>query len=274
MRLEEINQFGIELETWLRMRFHPVAMKMIKKDDKIPKEAIIPTRDWKHKYALCQSIARSQRNGETIFMLKDDHWCFEPVVGLGYVRFPKTFNNGNHRYPDSVKTIKAAAEWGKNMPRLPFGKYQGIILSPINNCNFIPEIVVMHVNGLMATMLMIVKNWIDGKDINCQISGHAACVYAIVPSLLNKKCNIALPCKGDRRLAFAQDDEIIFTIPIHLLQDFIKGIRYLQEREWGLPLIVQMKEEYDLKRKYKEEGEKLGLNLTPSPPRSQKYEKF
>jgi len=41
-------------------------------------------------------------------MLKDAHWCFEPVVGLGYVRFPKIFNNGKYRYPDSVKTIKAA----------------------------------------------------------------------------------------------------------------------------------------------------------------------
>ncbi|GAH27284.1 unnamed protein product, partial [marine sediment metagenome] len=32
---------------------------MLKEDDEIPKEAIIPTRDWKHKYALCQAIARA-----------------------------------------------------------------------------------------------------------------------------------------------------------------------------------------------------------------------
>ena len=55
----------------------------------------------------------------------------------------------------------------------------------------------------MATLLTIVKNWIDGKDIKCQISGHAACVYASVHSLLNKECNIALPCQGDRRVASA-----------------------------------------------------------------------
>lgn len=68
----------------------------------------------------------------------------------------------------------------------------------------------MHINGLMATMLMIIKNWIDGKDIQCQISGHAACVYAVVPSILNKKCHLALPCQGDRCVALDQDDEIIF----------------------------------------------------------------
>lgn len=35
-----------------------------------------------------------------------------------------------------------------------------------------------------------------------------------------------------------------------------------------------MKEEYDLKPKYKEEGEKLGLNLTHSLMRPQKYGNF
>lgn len=274
MQVSEFNSLAIELENWLRMRFHPVAVKMLKEDDEIPKETIVPTRDWKHKYALCQAIARAQRNEETITMLINDHWCFEPVVGLGMVKYPENFENGNHRYPDSVRSLKAAAEWGKNMPRLPFGEYKGITVAPTNKCKFIPEVIVMHVNGLMATMLMIIKNWIDGKDINCQISGHAACVYAIVPSILNKKCHLALPCRGDRGVALAQDDEIIFTLPTHLLRDFIEGIRNLQKKEWGLPILVDMKEEYNLKPKYKEEGENLGLNLSISPPRIQKYEKY
>ena len=274
MQVSEFNNLAIELENWLRMRFHPVAVKMLKKDEKIPKDSIVPTRDWKHKYALCQAIARSQRNEETITMLKNDNWCFEPVIGLGLVPFPESFENGTHRYPDSVRNLKAAAEWGKNMPRLPFGEYKGIILAPANKCKFVPDIVVMHVNGLMSTMLTIIKNWIDGKDIQCQISGHAACVYAIVPSILKEECNVAFPCKGDRRLAFAQDDEIIFTLPTRLLPDFIEGIRYLQKKEWGLPILVEMKEEYDLKPKYKEEGENLGLDLNISPPREQKYEKY
>jgi len=69
-QVSEFNNLAIELEAWLKMRFRPVAVKMLKKDDKIPKEAIIPTHDWKHKYELCQAIARSQRNEETITMLK------------------------------------------------------------------------------------------------------------------------------------------------------------------------------------------------------------
>jgi len=275
MNLDELHQMGKELEIWLRMRVHPIAVKLLNSKNEVPQGAIIPTRDWKHKYALCQAFARSQDgHKETIAMFKEDHWCFEPVIGLGLAKRIPEFLEGHHRYPDSVKTLKAGAQWCKNMPYLPYGKYQGIVSAPIHLCNFIPDLIVMHVDGRMATYLMIIRNYIDGKDITCQLSGHAACVYAIVPSMLNRECHIALPCKGDRTIAFAQDNEIIFTLIPEMLPDFIQGIQYEQEHEWGLPFFTKLKEEYFLKPKYKAFGEKIGLDLNQSPPRPQQYEKF
>ena len=47
--LKEIQEYGTELETWLRMRVHPIAVKMLKSVDEVPKDAVIPTRDWGHK---------------------------------------------------------------------------------------------------------------------------------------------------------------------------------------------------------------------------------
>jgi len=86
LMLKEIREMGAELEHWLRMRVHPIGVKLLRKSEEVPEGAIIPTRDWGHKYALCQSFSRSQRSGETIAMFKEDHWCAEPVVGLGLLR--------------------------------------------------------------------------------------------------------------------------------------------------------------------------------------------
>jgi len=274
MTLEELHEMGTELEHWLRMRVHPIAVKMLKDKNEVPEGAIIPTRDWKHKYALCQSFARSQRNGETIAMFKEDNWCAEPVLGLGFAERIPSFLEGHHRYPDSVRDLEAAAAWCKNMPYLEYGLYKGIVSAPINTCNFMPDIIVMHVNGMMTSQLTIVKNWIDGKDIYAQLSGHAACVYAVVPSLLKHECQIAIPCKGDRRLAAAQDDEILFTIIPELLPDFIAGARFLQQHNWGIPMIQEYKEEYDLKPGYRDLAEELGMDMRQSPPRQQKYQKY
>lgn len=272
--LQEVNECGLELKQWLGMRVYPIAVKMLKSREEVPQGAVIPTRDWGHKYSLCQTFARSQREGLTIAMFKEDHWCFEPVLGLGLAERIPYFLEGHHRYPDSVRDLKDAAKWCQNMPHLEYGKYQGIVSAAIHTCNFMPDIVVMHVTGLQGTMLLIIKNWIDGEDIVSQLSGHAACVYCTVPSLLKHECTVAFPCKGDRRNAFAQDDEVLFTILPELLPDFIAGARWLQDHEWGLPLIEVFKEEYPLKKAYAEEGEMVGLDLKQSPPRPQKYQKF
>lgn len=274
INLEELHKMSTDLEMWLRMRVRPIAVKMLKSEEEVPEGAVIPTRHWKHKYSLCQAFGRAQRNMETIAMFKDDHWCFEPALGLGLIERTPYFLEGHHRYPDSVRELEAASEWCKAMPHLEYGKYEGIMVGPANTCKFTPDVITMHVNGMMTSQLLIVKNWIDGKDIHAQLSGHAACVYAIVPALLNRECQVAIPCKGDRRLAFTQDDEIFFTLIPEMLPDFIKGIQFLQEHNWGIPMLQEYKEEYDLKPRYKEMGEKLGLDLTQSPPRRQKYQKY
>ena len=72
----------------------------------------------------------------------------------------------------------------------------------------------------------------------------------------------------------AQDDEILFTLIPEMLPDVVAGARFLQEHEWGLPLIQEYKEEYDLKPKYARLGEMLGMDMRQSPPRPQKYQKY
>ncbi len=272
--LKEVHECAVELEQWLRMRVHPMAVKMLRNREEVPEGAIVPTRDWGHKYALCQSFAKSQRDGLTIAMFKEDLWCFEPAIGLGFVERIPYFLEGHHRYPDSVRDLKAAAEWCRNMPHLGYGLYKGIVSAPVNTCSFMPDVIVMHVNGMMASQLLIIKCWIDGRDIHSQLSGHAACVYAVVPPLLNRECAVAIPCKGDRRLAFAQDDEILFTLLPEMLPDFIAGARFLQEHNWGIPMIQEYKEEYDLKPEYARLGEMIGMDMKKSPPCPQAYQKY
>jgi len=250
--LEEVHKLGTELERWLRMRVHPIAVKMLKGREDVPGDAVIPTRDWGHKYALCQAFAKAQRDGLTVAMFKEDMWCFEPVLGLGLA--------------ESIPY--------RNMPHLEYGEYQGIAVGPVNTCSFMPQVVTMHVNGMQMSQLLIVKNWIDGRDVHSQLSGHAVCNYAVVPPLLSGECTVAIPCKGDRRLAMAQDDEIMFSLLPDMLPDFVEGTRFLQEHNWGIPMLQEYKEEYDLKPAYAKLGEMLGMDMKKSPPREQKYQKY
>lgn len=267
MDLKQLNEMGTELEQWLRMRVHPVAIKMLQSRDEVPEGTIIPTRDWGHKYAQCQAFAKSQREGISIAMFKEDNWCPEPVVGYGFVQRNKHFLDGDNRYPASVKDVTAAKEWCENMPTFSYGKYKGILSAPIGTCNYMPDLIIMHINGMMMSQLLIVKNWIDGKDLRCQLSGHAACVYAVVPALTKNECCVSIPCFGDRKFAGAQDDELLFTITPDMLPEFIKGSRFLQKNNWGIPESKIYKEEYNLSPDYIKLAEGIGMDVKPSPPR-------
>lgn len=271
MEINEMRTMCFELEQWLRLRLYIVGVKLLESRDHLHQEVIVPTRDWGHKLSLCQAIARVQRRGETIAMFKEDHWCPEPVLGLGLAQRSSFFLEGHHRYPDSAKTIEAGATWCINMPYLEYNRYVGTVCAPATKCNFSPDVLVMHVNGMMLSQLLNVRNWIDGKDLRSQLSGHAGCVYAIVPPFLDHDCQVAIPCKGDRRYAGAQDDEILFSIPLKMLPDFFYGSKWLQEHGWSVPHIQDYKEEYDLKFVYKDLAESIGMDVNISPPQEQKF---
>jgi len=266
LELEELHNMGTEFERWLRVRVHPIAVKLLESKDDIPEGAIIPTRDLRKRITLCQAFSKSQRTGETIAMFKEDHWCFEPLIGLGLAERIPAFLEGYHRYPDSVKDMRAASEWCKNMPYLEFGRYEGVVTGPISTCKFMPDVIVIHVNGMMTSQLLIVKNWIDGGDIHCQLSGHAGCVYSIVPAIKQKSCNVAIPCRGDRQVAMAQDDEIFFSFVPEMLPDFVAGINWLEKQNWGIPMNLMLKEEVELRPKYIEMAKKLGVDLRKPTP--------
>jgi uncharacterized protein (DUF169 family) len=61
------------------------------------------------------------------------------------------------------------------------------------------------------------------------MSGQGAYVHSIVPVIHTGECNVTLPCLGDRRRAFAQDDEVIFSTPLGKMKSLIAGLIALSD---------------------------------------------
>jgi uncharacterized protein (DUF169 family) len=70
---------------------------------------------------------------------------------------------------------------------------------------------------------------------------------------------VAIPCRGDRQVAMAQDDEIFFSLVPEILPDIIKGIDILEKNDWGIPMKHFLKEEVEMRPKYIEMAELLGM---------------
>lgn len=180
----------------LRLRTHILAIKMIKDKKDIPKEAKRLVKDLGCHLDLCQGFAMSRWEGKTIAMLKEGMWCFEPVVGYGLAEPPEIFLEGDNRFPTSAMIKEAGRNWANSFPRLKVDEYIGIVSAPIEKCNFEPDMFIIYCDPSQLTQLLIIKECIDGGSITCTLSGHTACVYAVVPVLRNRQCLVASPCMG------------------------------------------------------------------------------
>jgi len=255
--MTEFHDYARRIEEQLRLSSNPLAVKMLKTEDDIPPEAKRPTVDYGKCLAACQCFALSRKYGETVAQLFEDNWCPEPVIGFGLAEPPQFFFDGRNRYPSGVASLEAGANWAREFPRLKAGKYIGLVSAPLRTASFDPDMAVIYCNSAQLIRLLLGIAYEDGRDITTVLGGHSACVYAVVPTLLKNECQVAVPCRGDRGRAGAQDDEVIFSVPRDQIGRLAFGLE--QEGTGRLPTGFSMTPEYELSESYAEMARQMGM---------------
>ncbi len=230
--LAAFNTYGADLEKMMYLRTYPIALKMLKSESEIPKGAIRPKKDRGEHYAMCQAFAVARRQGMTLAMFIEDHWCFEPVISYGLVETPQDYLDG---FTNSffIADKKAAAKHAREMTRIPVGKYPGMVLGPLKTANFIPDLTMIYSNTAQLRHLLLSLRYLNGTQVTSTIDPIGSCVHSVVPSLLNDECYITVPDPGDFERANAQDDEMILTVPTRRLKELVDGIYHFEKSGMG-----------------------------------------
>lgn len=215
------------------MRTSPIAVKLLEKEEDIPEGAIRPKRDRGVHLAQCQVFAMSRRQRATVAMLKEDHWCWAPLIAFGLVEPPDFFLEGKTAFPYMVSSLEAAKDLAKTLPCLEFGKYIGIVSAPLKTANFEPDLVLIYSNTAQLRSLLLAVKYKEGYLVTSQFDPIDSCVYSIVPAMLGGQYRITLPDPGEYERALAGEDEIIFSVPRGKLEDLILGLRHFDEIELG-----------------------------------------
>ncbi|MBN1629811.1 MAG: DUF169 domain-containing protein [Thermoleophilia bacterium] len=262
--LDTMHQDAEELEKYLRLQTYPLAIRLLRSESEIPVDARRPKRDEGCQYNVCQAFALSRRNGCTMAMLKEDMYCFEPVVGYGMGEPPQEFLDGQNRYPGDVATQEAGRRYAEQFPRLETGKYIGILSAPLAQASFEPDAVMIYCNPAQLVVLLMAGEYKTGENLPTALSGHAACVYGLVPAFCEGKYQVAVPCRGDHITAMAGDDEMIFTIPMTKFDEFMFGMRTVVGGEGKLtrlPMIHEMKPAAVQPESYFRMAELMGMDI-------------
>lgn len=211
--LSEFNRCGEELEVSLILRSSPIAVKMLKDESDIPEGAIRPARDRGYHLAQCQAFAMSRREGTTVAMLKEDHWCPSAVMAYGLVKRPESVTHWSHPY-DTFEP----------------GEYVGIVSAPLRSASFVPDVVIIYAKPAQLRGLLLSMKLHDVPAVKCHLF-PPSCAWAVVNPMKTGEYWVVMPDPGEYQRALTEEGDLMFSAPRSRMQTLMEGLR---ENEHGL----------------------------------------
>jgi uncharacterized protein (DUF169 family) len=204
--LDGFHKYGEQLETSLILRTSPVAVKMLENEADIPKGAFRPKKDGGYHIAQCQAFGMSRREGKTVAMLKEDHWCPTALMAYGM-----------------VEQAESMAKWGESFRSFEGGKYIGAVTAPLKSAAFMPDVVLIYSNPGQIRALLLTMMY-GGES---QISSHfflPSCAHCVVDPMETGKYAIVLPDPGEHQRALTLEEEMIFAVPQSKMPELMAGV--------------------------------------------------
>ena len=251
--IEDYRSYGKEIDDLLRLDSFTVAVKMIQEEQEIPAEAVRPKRDRNQHIAQCQAFSLTRREGKTVAMLKEDHWCYAPVIGYGLVEQPDFFTKGglyDPQFDDDPEIREALAgtgskflghflekpELAKNMtfPCLEAGKYIGCLTAPLRDTTFEPDVIFIYSNNAQLRNILMAIKYKEGVHVTSEFDPIDSCIYSLVPLIEGKQSYmITIPDPGEQERALTDENKIIFSLTKDKVQTLVEGLRHYDEIKLG-----------------------------------------
>jgi len=258
------NTYGADLEKLLLLRTYPLAIKMLASESEVPDGAVRPKRDRGEHWAVCQVFSLARRQGETIAMFLEDHWCFEPIISYGLVATPQDYLDG-FTNAFFIADKEAAAEHAREMTRLPVGQYPGLVVGPLKTATYEPDLVMIYCTPAQLRHLLLSLRYLHGTQVTSTLDPIGSCVHSVVPPLLTGECAVTIPDPGDFERAGAGEDEMVLTVPKGRLQELMEGVYHFEEIDRGFRRF-NLSLHHDFKQPpfYEEYFRKWGLDGPPA----------
>jgi len=168
--LGEFHAHAEAIERMMLLRTYRLAVKMLESEADVPEGAIRPERDLGYHLTQCQAFTLSRRRGLCIAMLKDDSWCWGPIMAYGLVD-----QRIAERFPEIRDEVK-------RLPLIEHDRYVGIVSAPLRTATFVPDIVVIYSNVAQLNNMLHSLSFAGEGKAEVPLYPIASCAWSVVPS--------------------------------------------------------------------------------------------
>jgi len=228
--VNEYKDYFNRLNRLLKLRTRPVAISFLEDDlDELNLSVLRPLRDFKRRFTFCQMVAISRYYGWALGASLDDMSCPGEIIIFGLAKPPEYFLDGRLSYGLYTERKEDGEKLDKSLPRLPYGKYTGIVTSSLEHPPVEPDLVMIY--GSPAQMVNLVAGFVykTGDKVTLSASGKAGSCSGVAEAILSSKPKLILPGLGDRIIGHTEDYEMAFVVPREWLGEIIEGMEKQRE---------------------------------------------
>ena len=103
----------------------------------------------------------------------------------------------------------------------------------MKTANFEPDVVIIYSNTTQLRNMLMPLSFLNKDSLDYNFF-PPACAYQVIPVMESGLYMVTLPDPGDHMRALAGEDEIILSVPVARMEEFMAGIRRMVEGEYGI----------------------------------------
>ncbi len=222
----------------LRLRSDPLALKLFESAEAM--EAVPGLRHPKPgvHFSMCQLIGQARWLGWTLGATHDNVVANSNCGGVMGLNAPgEKYLNGSMFHNVWFATVEAAREHQAKMPRVPAGKYVGVVAAPLSKGRLDPPDAVL-VYATPGQMILLINALQHRNYVRCDftVTGETACADSWGRGLATGEPSVSIPCFAERRFGGVQDDELLVSLRMEHLLEIVAGLAWLSERGIRYPI--------------------------------------
>ncbi len=206
---------------YLRLRTHPIAIRLFEKRKDAPKGYFIDNNA-----NICQLVAKARYHHLISCISREQHVCVLGSSCLGFIKTPERLKSGKLSVKFYAKTLEAARRFQESVIRLGDDghKYDAAMTAPLDISPREPQIIIIYCTPAQAVRLIHAYAYQDGKPVEIKTAAEAALCSAIANIALGRDFVVDFPCAGDRRYGFVQDSELIVAFHPNIIDELLNGL--------------------------------------------------
>jgi len=250
--MPDLKAFAQEIQTYIKPTTPPLAIKLLTSEGEIPAKTKRPKKDFQKRFAICQAVGMARRTGLLLALGREDIPCPPSQVVLGFEKALPFFKDGNLCEGMYTSTKEAGKRTESSVPVFEYGRYQYVLIGPAGRASYEPDIILIYGDSAQIMRLVQAALFEEGGSLTSNFMGRFDCADYTAGVLNSGKCQVILPCSGDRAFGLTQDFEMAFAIPYSQIDKIINGLQETHKGGVRYPIPFFMNWEATFPPKYVE----------------------